>query len=266
VTLTHDLASPLPDAAGQTAVLAALSVALVVLTAAWAAVDIRLLHGVPVWAKPLKFAASFVVFFATLALVARRLSPAYRNGWTLRITTAIMTVAFVLEMAYIIAMAAQAQASHFNLTTPITALMYTLMGVGAVSLMLGVAVFGIVALRNTGANLGRALRQGVGWGFILSCMLTIVTAGYMSSVGPLVGTAPEGAAAFPLMGWSGAVGDIRPAHFLAVHAMQALPLAGLWFDRNGIGPQGISWVAAAYVALTAAVFLQALSGYPLVRI
>jgi hypothetical protein len=253
-------------APNQVAVLAALSVALFGLMAGWALVDMRQLSDVPVWVKPMKFAASFAVFFITLALVARQLSPAWRNGWTIRITTAVMAVAVILELTYITVMAAQQQASHFNFATSFTATMYGLMGVGAVSLMLGVAVFGIVALRDVDANLGPALRWGIGWGFILSCVLTLVTAGYMSSTGTHVGVQPTGAATFPLMGWSGSVGDVRPSHFLALHAMQALPLAGYWFDRKGFGPQGMRWMATAYVAMTGALFLQALWGYPLVRL
>jgi hypothetical protein len=68
------------------------------------------------------------------------------------------------------------------------------------------------------------------------------------------------------MGWSGVVGDIRPAHFLALHAMQALPLVGLWFDRRGIAVGHMRWVALAYLAVTTAVFVQALAGLPLIRL
>jgi hypothetical protein len=250
----------------QLLVLTAFSLALLALAAAWAQVDPRLLDGTPVWAKPIKFALSFAVMFGTLALIEQRLSPDWRNGWTLKITVAVMATAMITEMGYMIFMAAQQDASHFNFSTPFTTLMYSLMGVGAVSLIVGVAIFGVVALRDARAEFGPALRWGVGWGFILSFGLTLVTAGYMSSAGTHVGIASEGAATLPLMGWSGAVGDIRPAHFLALHAMQVLPLAGLWFDRKGIAVQRMRWVALAYVTLTGVVFAQALSGMPLIRL
>lgn len=259
------LSAPVPRQS-QLLVLTALSLALLALLAAWALVDLRLLDDTPVWAKPVKFALSFAVLFGTLALVERRLSPEWRQGWTLAVTVAVMATAMVIEMAYMIFMAAQQQASHFNLSTPFTALMYSVMGVGAVSLMAGVAVFGGVALRDAKADLGPASRWGVGWGFLLSSVLTLVTAGYMSSTGTLVGEPAEGAATLPLMGWSASVGDMRPAHFLALHAMQVLPLAGLWFDRRGIPVTRMYWVAFAYVAITAAVFAQALAGLPLIRL
>lgn len=251
--------------AGQLAVLTALSLSMLALVGAWALADTRLLNGAPVWAKPAKFALSFAVMFGTLALVARRLSPQWRDGRTLRITVAVMAAAMIFEMAYMIFMAARQDASHFNFSTRFTETMYSLMGLGAVSLMVGVLVFGVAALRDAAAAFGPALRWGVGWGFIQSFVATLVTAGYMSSAGTHVGVAPEGAATLPLLGWSGAVGDIRPAHFLALHAMQVLPLAGFLFDRLGVGVRPMRWVAAAYAALTAAVFAQALGGMPLIR-
>jgi hypothetical protein len=71
----------------------------------------------------------------------------------------------------------------------------------------------------------------------------------------------------PGLGWSGEVGDLRPAHFLALHAMQALPLLGWWLDRRGQPGTRVLWVVAAVYALaTAAVFGQALAGWPLVRL
>ena len=246
-------------------VLTALSAAVLAMTLIWALVDPRLLAEAPVWAKPAKFALSFVVLFGTLALVERRLSPAWRDGRLLRITVAIMAAAMMVELGYMILQAAQQQASHFNFSTPFTIIMYQVMGVGAFSLILGVAIFGTAALRDRQADFGPALRWGVGWGFIMSFALTLITAGYMSSTGTHVGSPAVGAATIPVMGWSASVGDIRPAHFLALHAMQVLPLAGLWMDRRGIAPGNMRWVALVYVVLVAAVFVQALMGMPLIR-
>lgn len=250
----------------QLAVLTALSLALFAIIAAWSAIDPRLFVGTPVWVKPMKFAVSFALMFGTLALVEQRLSPNWRNGWTLRTTVAVMATAMMMEMSYMTFMAAQQEASHFNFSTAFTTLMYSLMGVGAVSLMIGVAIFGAVALRDAKADLGPALRWGVGGGFVLSFVLTLVTAGYMSSAGTHVGIMTVGAATLPLMGWSAEIGDIRPAHFMALHAMQMLPLIGLVFDRQGIAARQMGWVALAYTLVTLAIFAQALAGLPLIRL
>lgn len=264
--MSLQLSIPARPRQSQLAVLTGFSLAMLAMIAAWAPTDPRLLEGIPVWFKPMKFALSFAMMFGTLFLVEQRLSADWRNGWTLRVTVAVMATAMISEMAYMTFMAAQQEASHFNFSTPFTTLMYNLMGVGAVSLMIGVAIFGTVTLRDARANLGPALRWGVGWGFLLSFALTLVTAGYMSSAGTHVGLVTEGAATLPFLGWSSEVGDIRPAHFMALHAMQALPLIGIFFDRRGIAARQMRWVVLAYTILTMAIFAQALSGMPLIRL
>lgn len=234
------------------------------------AADPRLLDGVGVWVKPAKFAASFVLFFGTLAWLEPRLSPAWRDGRTLRLTLWVMAAAYLSEMAYMSAMAAQAQHSHFNLSTPFHAFMYTVvMAAGAVSLVAGAAVYGVVAARDRAASLSPGLRLGVVTGFVLTFALTMIVAGYMSNAGGhFVGTPTPGAPVLPLVGWSAQVGDLRPAHFLSIHAMQALPLIGLAADRL-VPDAARRWVvisALGYSALTLGIFAQALAGQPLLAL
>ncbi len=257
----------LPSTRQPMAVLTSFSVALLALSLIWAGFDPRLVQGAATWAKPLKFALSFVVLFGTLALVLPQFSPAWRQGRLFRVLALLMTAAVILEMGYMILQAAQGQASHFNTGTPFTALMYSLMGVGAVTLVACTGVFGWAALRDPDAGFGPATRQGVAWGFIGSCLLTLITAGAMSSMaGHFIGSPGPGAATIPLMGWSAAVGDLRPAHFVALHLMQILPLLGLWIDRRGGSVRTIHIAAGLYALLTLALFAQALMGLPLIRL
>lgn len=244
------------------------SLALLLGFTAAAALDARTLDGSNVWLKPAKFALSFVVLYATLALVAERLSAAVRDGRAMRVTLAVMTLATAGEMAYIAAQAGRGVHSHFSVHTPFTALMYTLMGIGAVTLVSGIGVVGALAWRDRAARFGPALRLGVGLGFGLSALLTLVVAGTLGGNGShFVGTPSAAAAALPLLGWSLEVGDLRPAHFLALHAMQVLPLLGLWLDRRGrASPRRMVAAAAVYAGVTAAVFVQALQGLPLLRL
>lgn len=247
--------------------LTAVSIVLFALTVLWGLVDVRLIDGVPVWLKPLKFALSFVVLFGTIALIENRMSERARTGRTMLITGWAMAAAYLSEMAYMFYMAARAEDSHFNVSTPWHETMYTLMGAGAVTLIAGVAVVGWVAKRDAGARMGVGLREGIWLGFLATFVLTFVVAGYLSSAsGHFVGVHPEGAPTVPLMGWSGVTGDLRPAHFASVHAMQVLPLFGLWLDRrrDARAIRKVRLAALAYAALTFAVFGQALLGLPLV--
>ena len=251
-------------------VLAAVATALLALYLLWGLVETRTLDGVPVWHKPAKFAGSFVVTFATLALLESRLSRPWAEGWLLRGTTAIMATAFLAEMAYMTYQAARGEASHFNLGTPFHAFMYQqVMGTGAVLLVLGIGIFGWAVLRDREADLSPALRRAAGLGHILAFGLTLVVAGYMSAgSGAMVGTPGPDARVLPFLGWSATVGDLRPAHFLALHTMQALPLYALWRERGGrpAKPGEMTLAALAWAALVLAVFAQALMGLPLIRL
>ena len=248
--------------------LTVVSVVLLSLTVLWGFVDARTIEGVPVWMKPLKFALSFTVLFGTIALVETRLSERVREGWGLRITGWVMAAAFLSEMAYMMYQAGRAEASHFNLSTPFNEFMYAVvMAAGAVALVAATAVIGWIVRRDDGADLSPALREGVWLGFLLTFVLTMIVAGYMSSgTGHFVGVHPEGAPTLPLFGWSGVTGDLRPAHFASLHAMQALPLLALWLDRRGKegSVRTVRYAAFGYAAVTFAIFAQALLGLPLI--
>lgn len=249
------------------AVLTAAALALLALSLVWSLSETRLVGADPAWLKPAKFAVSFVVHFGTLSLVAARLSPQARRGWWITGTGAVMAAAFLAEMAYLFFQAAQGEASHFNTATVFHQTMYALMGLGAVLLILGPVLVAWAARRDSDARLGPATVQGLWLGAWASFGLTLVVAGYMSSgSGHLVGTPSLEAAALPLVGWSAEVGDLRPAHFLSLHALQGLPLLGLWLDRTGRGARRLPWAALAWTALTLAVFGQALLGLPLIRL
>ncbi|KQR76872.1 hypothetical protein [Rhizobium sp. Leaf341] len=251
----------------QMPALTCVALALLVLSLLWGMVESRALPGGdPVWLKPAKFALSFALTFGTLALVQARLSAGWAQSLTLRVTEAVMTAAFSLEMIYLTYQAARGEASHFNFSDAFHIQMYQLMGVGAVLLMLGIGVFGIVVLRDRDVCLSPSLRLAIGVGFLLTLVLTLLTAGVLgANGGHLVGTPPSEATNWPLLGWSGTVGDLRPAHFLALHAMQALPLYVLWRERTA-GPLSRRHVVVAalgWTALTLLVFVQALSGRPI---
>ena len=233
----------------------------------WAGFETRLYQDTLVWIKPFKFALSFLVFFATLAWAMDRLSLEVQRRRIWAITVAILAAAFWMEMIYITLQAAQGLGSHFNTASAFHGMMYNLMALGAVSLMVGTALIGWASLRDVASRLGADLRFGIGVGFILSTALTLITAFTLGgNGGHFVGIPPAGAATIPFFGWSAAVGDLRPAHFLALHAMQAIPLLA-WAVQGRAGARG--WIGAGaivYTVVTLAIFAQALMGLPLVRL
>lgn len=261
------LAATRPEAPTQFRSLTVVSGILLALTVLWGLVDPRLIDGVPVWMKPLKFSLSFVMLFGTIALIEPLMTDRARHGRTMLVTGWAMATAFLSEMAYMIYMAARGEPSHFNLSTPFHETMYGIMGAGAVTLIAGVAAVGWVVRKDTEARIGHGLREGIWLGFLITFVLTFIVAGYLSSSdGHFVGVHPEGAPTLPLFGWSGVTGDLRPAHFASIHAMQALPVFGLWLDRKGDrdAVRKVRLATAVYTLLTLALFSQALLRLPLI--
>ncbi len=170
--------------------------------------------------------------------------------WRLYIGLVIACIA--AELLWIGAAAALGTASHFNLEG-IWRPIYSLMGAAAVTLTSLSLAMGLVFWRRR----ADPLMLSVALGLILTFLLTVPIAGTMSSgTGHLVGT-PVTGARLPFFGWSAEVGDLRLPHFLATHALHAVPLAGLTGSRAAI------WATAAgFTALTLWCFARALSGLP----
>ena len=241
------------------------AIGMTALTLGMLALDGRMIGDEPVWLKPFKFAVSFVILFATLCWVVRRLSPVWRTSWVLVGGAVASAAAFCFEMAYISAQAARQEASHFNESTSFHAMMYGLMGAGATVLMLTIAIVGLAVWIDDGVRLKPGLRLGIVLGFLLTVVLTFWVAGELAgNGGRYIGVPPEDGARVPVFGWSMEVGDLRPSHFFALHAMQALPLFGMLADRFDL-PARLLWIGAAlYASFTAMVFLTALQGIPLI--
>ncbi|MBX3635005.1 MAG: hypothetical protein KF683_06390 [Rubrivivax sp.] len=225
------------------------------------ALDDRVLRGVNVWVKPMKFMLSVALLALTTAWFARHLPAAVRQGrayaalgWTL-----IATGGF--EVGYITLQAALGQASHYNVGSVFHGVMYTLMGAGAIALTATQPWLAWLLWRH-GEPLPRAYRQAVLLGLVLTFVLG-------AGAGILLGDRqPPTGPGLPLLGWSMVGGDLRVAHFVGIHAEQALPLlaAGLLAWRPRIAVAGVWAGTAALSALWAAVLVQALQGRPLLAL
>ena len=196
-------------------------------------VDPRIITGAPAWLKPFKFAVSTAIYSLTLAWIFGWLSdwPRVRRvvGWT----TAIV---FVLEVAIIDTQAWRGTTSHFNVSTPLDAMLFFVMG-GAILLQTLVSVAVAVALwrqRFTDRALGWALRFGMTLtivGALTGPLMTRPTAaqladaragGRMTIAGAHSVGGADGGPGVPVTGWSREHGDLRVPHFIGLHAIQAL--------------------------------------------
>ena len=207
--------------------------------------DPRTLRGVDVWIKPMKFAGSIAVLALTTAWFAGHLPPRVRAGRAMDRIVWLLIGAGSFELGYIALQAALGQGSHFNVQDPLHAVMYALMGIGALALTATQPMLAWLLWRHPDPSRPAALRLAI----LIGLVLTFV---FGAGIGLLLAQhqPPSGGATVPLLGWALTGGDLRPAHFVGIHVGQALPLVGhLVAARDGAEAKRTVWLAALAYAL-----------------
>ena len=243
-------------------------------------VDPRVITGAPAWLKPAKFAVSNAIYLLTLAWIFTLL-PEWRRTRT--IVGWMTAVILVLEVAIIDTQAWRGTTSHFNVSTVLDLVLFSVMGVAILVQTLSVIAVAVALWRQ------RFTDRALGWALRFGLLITIVgasTGGLMTrptaaqladarATGrmPIAGShtvgGPDGGAGLPGTGWSIEHGDLRIPHFVGLHAMQVLPLFALFLRRRlAAEPPRVRVVFVAvtsYVALFAILLAQALRGQSLVQ-
>ncbi|SMB97963.1 conserved hypothetical protein [Hymenobacter roseosalivarius DSM 11622] len=242
-----------------------LSVGLAVTALALAPFDECLVTGLNVWFKPLKFSVSIVIYLWTLGwLLADLPAPAQRS---VGIISWGVAISMTVEIAAIFLQAIRGTTSHFNNSSVFDTLVFAAMGlfIAINTLLLVWALYLMLRHRPFGS-------AGYVWGMRLGLLLFLLGSaigGAMIGQGGHTVGAPDGGTGLPVLGWSTHAGDLRAAHFLGLHALQALPFVGWLLGRTAligrIGAQTASIFACAvlYAGGVSLLYWRALSGLPL---
>lgn len=259
--------------------------ALAIVAATGLLIDDRTLGGAPIWAKPLKFALSFIAYGAMWAWLISLQTRWRRLGWWLG--TAISIAAFI-EMTIITAQVVRGHQSHFNSLTPLDALLFRIMGMVIVVLFLASLVWaGTLWRQDIGdrsltisIRFGTALTVvGLGLGALMLFPTPEQRASMADGTPTFVGAhsvgVPDGGAGLPLLGWSTEGGDLRIPHFVGMHALQVIPLAALVLIVLSARVPAlrdvttrvrlITVLSSSYAGVIALVTWQALRGQSIVR-
>ena len=218
--------------------------------------------GISIWTKPAKFLLSVGVFALTAAWFFGYIRPERRTALPMRLIVWVLVVGGTFELSYIGWQAAHGLESHFNVSTPFHSAMYALMGLAALVLTATTLPMAWEIGRRPAAGMSRDFAAAVAIGLVLTFLLGAGVGSYMGSqLGHSVGAV---GGEVPIFGWNRSGGDLRVAHFLGIHAEQAIPLMAALVAGF---PQRTRWLlivlgTVAYVAVTSATFLQAVHGQP----
>lgn len=243
---------------------AAACLALAAAATAAAVVDPRRLAGEPVWAKPAKFGLSLAVFALTWQWGLGLVHADQRDSPALHAAARTLVAAAALELTWITGQAARGEASHHNTVDPLHTAILAVMGVGAVVLIATDVPLAWAIARHPAPGTDDALRLAA----VLGLGLTTVLGGAFGVAlgahgGHTVGA--DAGEALPVVGWRRGAGDLRVAHFLALHAAQGLPLAAAALVRCPAPSARVRLalvvaMAAAWAAGAIAAFAQARAG------
>ncbi len=223
--------------------------------------DERLIMGINPWIKPIKFCLSVAIYVWTMAILLSWL-PAGSKG-TVKWLSIGIALTMMIEIGCIFLQAARGTTSHYNIATAFDGAIFGLMG--------------MMIMLNTVLNVGAlvllwirplSVAPAVAWGARLGLLLFIGGAALgglmIRQAGHTVG-APDGGPGLPLLNWSTRAGDLRIAHFIGMHALQALPLLG-WLLTRWTMPVPVLLVlatATGWLVLTGLLLTRALAGRPL---
>ncbi len=247
--------------------------ALLILSAVAYLFDGRQIMGVNPWLKPIKFEISVAIFLLTVGLLLIQLQQMYGRidagrGWSSVASLVGWTVAIamIVENSLIALQSLRGVRSHMNYTTPLDSGIFGVMAAGIAlnTLALCLLLLLYVDLRsqwewpvavNVGARLGLAVLI---WGSVEGVAM-------VTRQQHLVGGHDSGSG-IPFLNWSTTYGDLRIAHFFALHAIQIFMLIGLWLSTTRITRNAqvaiVVIVATLYMGGCYQLFRIALQGKP----
>ncbi len=221
------------------------------------------------WIKPIKFSLSFSTFASTMSLLLLALQI---PRWQLNLARRAMATSIVLEIFSLGAQAwrsAYPQAGHPLLDGALAQLTNSMVMVNTaiVCWMLGLFCANRVRTSLVDGPMVSAIRYSM-----VIFLAGNAIGGYMLARGSHTVGTKDGGPGLLFVNWSTIAGDLRIAHFIAIHAIQIVPLFAYILSQMTPIPavkQRRMAIAALAIAVTVAVggtFVQAALGHPLLSI
>ncbi|MEM8509747.1 MAG: hypothetical protein AAF717_18080 [Bacteroidota bacterium] len=229
-------------------------------------VDDRMLTGLNVWVKPLKFSISGGIYVLTAGFLITLYPFSKRKK---NIVNNIISWAMAIEISIVVLQAARGVRSHYNQSSAFDGILFGTMGL-LISIIVLTMVFYIVETIRLRLKTSRPVQWGILIGWLVVLFGSWVGGQMIAQMSHNVGIA-DGAEGIPVLNWSTIAGDLRIAHFFGLHGIQIIPLFALGLTkRMNTSKMGKNIVVivfgVVYASWIAFTFYQAKQGMPLVRL
>lgn len=183
-------------------------------------------YGVNAWYKPLKFALSTFTYAWAMAWYC-----SYLPNFNVKLFNWIVIILLGFEIVYIALQAAKGQLSHYNTSTPLHSLLFSMMAIAASLVTLYTAYVCLLFFNGT----FEILPDYYVWSIRMALLLFVVFSFEGFAMGArlshTVGAMNDNSNLF-ILGWSKTFGDLRVAHFIGMHALQVLPIISYYLLKN----------------------------------
>ncbi len=213
-------------------------------------------YNINAWYKPFKFAFSTFLFSWAMGWYCYYLKSFNANYFNISV---VLLLGF--EIVYIAIQAGRGQLSHYNLSTPIYAALYSFMAIAASLVTIYTAYVGFLFFTNTFPELPGYYVWAIRFGILIFVIFSFEGFVMGSRLSHTIG-AQDGGEGLPLLNWSIQAGDPRVAHFIGMHALQVLPIVSFYIFRN---VKATIFISFLYLLMAIFTLIQALRGQPLFK-
>jgi hypothetical protein len=213
-------------------------------------------YNVSAWYKPFKFAFSTFIFAWSIAWYCY-----YLTGFNIKMFNWAVIILLGFEIVYIAIQAGKGQLSHFNISTPVYSILYSLMAIAATLITIYTAYVGYLFFINDFPNLPSYYLWSIRLGILIFVVFSFEGFVMGSKLTHTIG-GPDGGEGIPLLNWSKKFGDPRIAHFIGMHALQVLPFLAFYILKN---TKATIAVSILYLLLAVFTLIQALKGKSLFK-
>lgn len=229
-------------------------------------VDERILLGVNVWLKPLKFAISTAIYVITISYFLTLYPYSTRKR---SVINNIVACTLLIEVLIIFYQAFQGVQSHYNTSSAFDGIMFGFMG-----LMIGINVLVMVLLLIDTIRLKMDTSKSVQWAILLGWIIILLGSwigGQMISQMSHNIAVADGGEGLPFVNWSTVAGDLRVAHFFGLHGLQIIPLFAFFLSKKWKSTDlsqiiAVTIFGLVYAAFIGFTFYQAKQGLPFMEL
>jgi NO-binding membrane sensor protein with MHYT domain len=208
------------------------------------------------WYKPFKFAFSTFIFSWTMAWYCY-----YLPNFNIKLYNWTIIILLGFEIFYIAFQANKGQLSHYNISTPIYAALYSMMAIAASLVTIYTGYVGFLFFKNSFPNLPHYYVWAIRFSILIFVIFSFEGFAMGSRLNHSVGALNDNSNWF-ILGWSKTFGDLRVSHFIGMHALQVVPVLSYYLLKNTKLTIGLSILYGLLAMLT---LIRALQGKPVFK-